>query len=152
MDEITVYRDRGAIDESEVYTFEKQIGFSLPKNYISLITKHNGLQPENCIFDYQLNSKQYDGDINFFAFGNGLKSFESIIHAQTNEGVPGFFVIFGYTAGGDFVGFSFSSKQCKEPVIAILLHDVFDEDGTMKKVEVAQNFEAFISNLHEEHK
>jgi hypothetical protein len=148
--EVSVYRDKGEINASEVHAFEKHVGCTLPKSYVSLISKHNGLEPEKCIFRYQLNGKEFEGDINFFAFGNGLKKYESILNAQKTEGIPRFFVIFGHAAGGDFVGFSYKSKQCNEPVIAVLLHDAFDDYGIMKEIEVAKDFEAFVSGLLED--
>ncbi len=47
MQELIVYRDKGTIDINVIERYEKKIGYKFPKTYKELLSKHNGLYPEN---------------------------------------------------------------------------------------------------------
>ncbi|WP_058948654.1 SMI1/KNR4 family protein [Acinetobacter schindleri] len=49
---IDVYTDHGQIDRKIIEDYAESIGYKFPKSYVELLSKHNGLTPQNNYFEF----------------------------------------------------------------------------------------------------
>lgn len=145
MKDINVFDDDGPIDARVIEEYEQSLGQRFPVEYKGLLSQHDALSPEECVFKYFYDGQEMEGDINFFGYGN-MESPESIKSVQQADHGHRNIVIFGGTADGDYISFDFRSNSA-DPKIVLMLHDVFDENDKMCVVPLAANFEKFIDSL-----
>ncbi|WP_335959769.1 SMI1/KNR4 family protein [Acinetobacter bereziniae] len=155
MKDLNVMYDFGTVSESFILDFMKNYGLILPKKYIELIQKHNGVQfVENC-FDYiDSNGDIGESSIGFCAYGNEIGA-DNIYKFQDNDGL-GYdkVIVFGVNGRGDYIAFDYRKNPATdEPLVAIMYHDdyVEDENGDskMRIIKVADTFDEFLNLLHD---
>ncbi|MEJ2046124.1 MAG: SMI1/KNR4 family protein [Reinekea sp.] len=154
MKTINIFHDEGLVDVRLIADFEKKIGYVLPVSYKALISQHNALQPEDCnfkFFDKSLN-RITSRDVTFLGYGPEISETSDISNLQWHD-IYGreHLVVFGVTAGGDYICFDYSgNKAIEDPPVVIMFHDYFDSDGKMSVCFVSDNFNQFIDSLYSE--
>ena len=155
MKDLNVMYDFGTVSESFILDVMKNYGLILPKKYIELIQKHNGVQfVENC-FDYiDSNGDVGESSIGFCAYGNEIGA-DNIDKFQDNDGL-GYdkVIVFGVNGRGDYIAFDYRTiPTTDEPMVVIMYHDdyVEDENGDskMRIIKVADTFDDLLNLLHE---
>ncbi len=152
MKDLNVMYDFGTVSEIFILDFMKNYGLTLPKKYIKLIQKHNGVQfVENC-FDYiDFNGDVGESSIGFCAYGNEIGT-DNIDKFQDNDGL-GYdkVIVFGVNGRGDYIAFDYRTTD--EPMVVIMYHDDYIEDengdSKMRVIKVADTFDEFLNMLHE---
>ena len=154
MKDLTVMYDFGTVNESLLSEFMKNYGLTLPKEYIELIQKHNGVQfLENC-FDYiDTNGDIGESSIGFCAYGNEIGA-DNIYKFQDHDGLGyGNVIVFGINGRGDYICFDYRKDlKTDNPSVVIMYHDDFiKENGysKMRIIKVANNFDEFLKLLHD---
>jgi len=161
MKKLKVYRDEGPIDISIIEKYEEEIGYKFPKAYKELISKHNGLYPENNAIVFP---DSQDGSASAcFVFltyfenpsesnGDDITRY-SLIRDEDNALRP-HTVVFGDTGAGDMIAFDYSDNPNGDnPRIVFIWHDDWDDDttefvdGYRKTKFIANSFEEFIDCL-----
>ncbi|WP_420002146.1 SMI1/KNR4 family protein [Acinetobacter sp. LF10] len=154
-----VYEDNGRNSLDEIHRVQSELGYNLPKNYISLMQKHDALEPIENIFDFTNVYDQADNrDINFFSFkenylGGSILSEQENVSDLNNYGIENL-VVFGRCANGDYICFDYrDNPKSSEPKIVLVYHDDFidydDGKSTMVVNFVADNFDEFMKSLYE---
>lgn len=152
MKHVEIFHDYGPVDKSLINDFEKSIGYKLPEFYKKLLSQHNALCPERCNFDFfdKEIERVASRDVNFLGYGPEVPESSNIASLQWHD-VYGrdHVVVFGKTAGGDYVCFDYSSNSsASNPTISVMFHDYFGDDGRMLIVPVADDFEKFMDSLY----
>ncbi|WP_228270494.1 SMI1/KNR4 family protein [Acinetobacter guillouiae] len=154
MKNLTVMYDFGTVSECLLLDFMKNYGLTLPKKYIELIQKHNGVQfVENC-FDYiDSNGDIGESSIGFCAYGNEIGA-DNIYKFQDNDGL-GYdkVIVFGVNGRGDYIAFDYrQNPTTDDSLVVIMYHDDFIEENgksKMRVVKVADTFDEFLKLLHD---
>ncbi len=68
--DLTIYYDAGVIDRKLIEEFENEIDKTFPELYKNLLTKHNGVQFEENIFDFMSPNCEDERDCCFGAYGD----------------------------------------------------------------------------------
>jgi len=154
MKNLTVMYDFGTVSECLLLDFMKNYGLTLPKKYIELIQKHNGVQfVENC-FDYiDSNGDIGESSIGFCAYGNEIGA-DNIYKFQDNDGLRyDKVIVFGVNGRGDYIAFDYrQNPTTDDPLVVIMYHDDFIEENFISKmrvVKVADTFDEFLKLLHD---
>lgn len=151
-----IYRDEGAIDRQHIDKFESDFGVSLPEVYKSLLSKHNGLVPEENCFKYiNVSGDEDEASISFEAFGLSMDDANSIERVQGTFDIYGYkdVIAFGHCASGDYICLDYRNNLlAKNPPVVLMFHDDFIEDTQgqpkMLIINVAINFESFMKMLY----
>ena len=155
MKDLTVMYDFGSVSESFLLDFKKKYGLNLPKKYMELIQKHNGVQfIENCFNYIDFDGETGESSIGFCAYGDETGA-DDIYKFQDHDGL-GYenVIVFGLNGSGDYISFDYrQNPETDNPPVVIMYHDQFvkDENGNSKMlvVKVADNFDDFLNLLHE---
>jgi cell wall assembly regulator SMI1 len=171
MKEIEVYRDEGEVDISVIENFEKKIGYKLPLEYKKLLSKHNGLYPENNDFIFLEDKEEKEkapikyssGGVVFLAFyeypelGPSYSNIENYQDRYVDHPLPPHTIVFGDRGGDDMIAFDYRDNPTGDnPKIILLYHDWFDEDetefagGYYKAKLISNSFEEFMDSLFKE--
>jgi len=150
MKKISVYRDSGIVDISEIERFENKIGYEFPSEYKYLISKHNALRPSSECFDFNCNGELDSRDVSFFGYGESVNEYEDIEEFQQEDSYCyEHIVVIGGTANGDYICFDYrGNPNSNNPPVIVMLHDSTDENNKMLICPVADNFELFIESLY----
>jgi len=151
MQEVKIYRDRGEVNVSYISGFENRYAMSFPVEYKELLTKHNALRLEKDHFNYNLNGERRAADISFLGYGPSIDDYLCIDRLQQDNEYPDKgLIVFGETAGGDYVCFDYRLvPDTKSPPVVIMLHDYLDADNNMVVCDVASDFASFMDYLYE---
>ncbi|MBN1206992.1 MAG: SMI1/KNR4 family protein [Myxococcaceae bacterium] len=120
---------------------EEEWGVSLPEDYKSLVTAHQGMTPEPCVFDV----------------GKGASVFNVLLTIKPQEGrevysvrrihevlkplVPEGIFPFAETPGGESICFDYRTRP-KDPPIVLVTVETFI-------YPIADTFKAFMDKLHD---
>ncbi len=167
MQELIVYRDKGTIDISIIERYEKKTGYRFPKTYKELLSKHNGLYPENNNFIFPDTRIKYPDDnqpesdivfLRFYEYPTGLdnSNIEDYFVRNDDNALKPHTIVFGENAAGDMIAFDYSDNpKGDNPKIIYVYHDEWDDDisefvhGYNKTEFIANSFEEFIDMLFE---
>ena len=155
MKEPLVWRDEGAVDQHLIVEFAKHADVVFPEAYITLISKHDYLYPEENIFDFtNYYGEKDERDIVFLWYKNqiGYEDIYSYSKIDDDYSYGKDMIAFGGCANGDYICFDYR-KARENPSIVVMYHDDFyeDENGDTKMVinDVADNFDDFLAMLRE---
>ncbi len=157
MKDVEIYRDEGEVDIKIIEEYEKLIGYSFPKEYKSLLSKHNGLWPERESFLYydEVYKTEVENGIYFYAFDHkDLTLYCDSIMGENlfDDGdIPEHLVIFGETGNGDMICFDYREDiKSDNPKIVLLHHDAAYDDGSLIISFLSNSFEEFMDSLFED--
>lgn len=173
---IDVYTDHGQIDRKIIEDYAESIGYKFPKSYVELLSKHNGLTPQNNYFEFLDHNNEFtDRDVYFYSYGyeeieiwdeedrkkyeDSIKKYEAIELNQPDEYMYEFMdkhiVIFGECAGGDLLAFDYRDDlDTDEPSITLIYHDdliqISPTENKLRTIKLADNFTSFMALLKED--
>jgi hypothetical protein len=161
MESIKIDRDYGSVSLRLVINFEVARNFLLPKIYKELLTKHNGLKPENDSFkfkniyadEYSWSYKIEDGsdsrEISFFGFGDDIPDHKKISSQDFDIYGHDQIIAFGSSANGDYICFDYRhAPTTDEPRVVLMFHDTYDKNNKMLICPIANSFEEFMDSLY----
>jgi len=140
-----VFGDDGVVGIKVIEEFAHSMGHEFPTEYKSLLSKHDAVCLEENIFSYIYDDKYLKGDVNFYGYGNKQNP-ESVNNVQQEDHAVRGVIVIGGTGNGDYICFDFRLNP-SEPKIVLMLHDVFESDGKMSILYIADSFEKFIDSL-----
>ena len=174
--DIAVFSDYGEIDAKIIESFAEKLGFKVPKSYVQLLSKHNGLTPENNNFHFlDHNEEITDRNISFYSYGfekieiwdevdrkkyeDSIKEYEAIELNQPDEHMYQFMykhmMIIGDCAGGDLIAFDYRDNlDSDEPNITLIYHDdlieISSTEDKLRTKKIADSFTSFMALLRKD--
>ncbi|MHA3060350.1 SMI1/KNR4 family protein [Acinetobacter sp. ANC 4631] len=167
--DIAVFSDYGEIDTKIIENYAETLGFKFPKSYVQLLSKHNGLTPENNYFQFlDHNNEITDRDVYFYSYGykeieiwdeedrikyqNAIKSYDAIELNQPDEYMYENMIIFASCAGGDFIAFDYrNDPNTDNPSITLIYHDdlieISPNGDKLRAIKIANSFNSFMTEL-----
>jgi len=173
---IDVYTDHGQIDRKLLKIMLSLLVINSLSLMIELLSKHNGLTPQNNYFEFLDHNNEFtDRDVYFYSYGyeeieiwdeedrkkyeDSIKKDEAIELNQPDEYMYEFMdkhiVIFGECAGGDLLAFDYRDDlDTDEPPITLIYHDdliqISPTENKLRTIKLADNFTSFMALLKED--
>ena len=159
MKNIDILSDEGQIDIKIIEEYSNIIGYKFPKNYIALISNHNGLylgkRDTFRYFDEVVQKKEENGIYFYFFKENnnyelGDSSSSMVYYLMDNEDFKKGIIPFGGTGNGDYICFDYRDDfKSDNPKIVLVHHDADDDEGNLVISFLGNDFEEFMDSLYE---
>lgn len=159
MKNIDILSDEGQIDIKIIEEYSNIIGYKFSKNYIDLISNHNGLylgeQDTFRYFDEVVQKKEENGIYFYFFKENntyelGDSSSSMVYFLMDNEDFQKGIIPFGGTGNGDYICFDYRNNlKSDNPKIVLVHHDADDDEGNLIISFLGNDFEEFMDSLYE---
>jgi hypothetical protein len=137
-----------ALTELTIREAEKELGVKLPHSYLELLKEKNGGRLNYPYFfigqDKQRTSMDYMDGIDFEGAERGIGILKSAKWTKEEE-LPESLIIL-WTDIHTWIVLDYRNKV-ESPSVVYFYEDYSSEDGEWKSVEIAPDFDAFLSNL-----
>lgn len=154
LQKIGIICDYGEVDVSVIEGYASLRGVTFPKEYVNLMSKHNGLSPIISTFDWsykEINGSNSFGFLKFGVCGTNMYNFQE----NTCIGYGDYVTTFGITETTDRVAFDYrQDKSCTDPAILLIPCGCTEvlETGETKilTIKVAENFDDLMNKIYDD--